>query len=64
MYAVAAPSGASVAVKSLKPKSGIQRFEYTPLDVGKRRAARCLTRRINTNYSTFLWLVLGTEPLS
>jgi len=35
---VSAPSGANLAVKSSKQKNALQRFEYTPLEVGKRVA--------------------------
>ena len=37
---VAAPTGVSVPVKAAKPKSGMQRFEYTPTEVGKRAPLR------------------------
>jgi len=61
MQMVAAPSGDSVAVKSSKAKSGMQRFEYTPLDVGK-RAARCFTQ--NKRTSIFLPVLLGAYSVS
>ena len=35
-----APSGAGVAVKCSKQKSGTQRFEYTPFEVGKRASQK------------------------